>query len=79
MPLVSREITSVPESLPEEARVWLEKILNDHYRDIKAIRNQLLINIWRLEEDETTGNYKVMQWNETTEVWDFSGEELVKA
>ena len=50
MPLISREITTVPPGLPEDVKVWLEKILKDHYADIRELREQLDIQNWQLKE-----------------------------
>jgi len=77
MPLVSREITNIPPGLPDDVKVYLEKVLREHYLDIKALSNKLLFENWRIEQDATTGNYKVMEWNASTGTWDETGEELV--
>lgn len=77
MPLISREVTPVPPGLPEPVKVWLENILKAHYADIKALCNKLLIENWRIEQDATTGDYKIMEWNASTETWDDTGNTIV--
>jgi hypothetical protein len=73
MPMVSREVSNVPERYDP---AWFEKVLREHYEDIKALCNKLLIENWRLEQDSTTGDYKIMEWNASTETWDYTGESI---
>ncbi len=69
----STDVTSIPEGIPEPVARWIEQILRDHYNDILAIHNKLLFDNWRIEQDKTTGDYKLMEWNETTKTWDDTG------
>lgn len=76
MPLISTDPPAMPETNLRDVKVWLEPIVRNLYEDIKEIRNQLMLDRFRLIEDATSGDLIIEEL--VNDVWSDTEWAIVK-